>query len=213
MNQFRVVVPARPLAAALPNMGVAPQLRGELALAFLLDTVTAAQACRSTEEVVVATSDPVVSAAVTALDVRCVPAGPEPRLDAMVEEAMRHLPNHAPTQTAVLVAGLPALLPQELHSVLADVSAATPSYVEDLGGGSTTLFASRRGNIGPCVGPHWVRRHRRARLRRAGRDLPGLRCWVGTLEALAIAHYIGLGQHTRDLLAAHPDLPLIRLAS
>lgn len=106
---YRVVVPLPSLADALPRLGASPTVRRTLALAFAQDTVSAARKVRLVGEVVVATADPIVVEAATALGadiLRCTsPGGPEIRESA--REAFNREGLGGPT--AVLDFALPCL--------------------------------------------------------------------------------------------------------
>lgn len=115
---YRVVVPLPSLADALPRLGASPTVRRTLALAFAQDTVSAARKVRLVGEVVVATADPIVVEAATALGadiLRCTSLG-RPEIRESAREAFNREGLGGPT--AVLDFALPCLLAIELEQAL-----------------------------------------------------------------------------------------------
>lgn len=198
MIPFRLLIPVAPVAEALPRLEFAPERRAALSLAFAHDTIAAAKVTRTINEIVVVTSDPAVSELVTERRVRVVRSQPHAGLAEALAKARGQLESGSGPPTAVLVADLPALLPQELDEALRATTEGTEVCARDLGAGTPTLIACREGF--PDL-DRWSRIPLQRRWREnRGRVLPGLVCDVDTLEGLRIAAYLGVGRATTEVL-------------
>ncbi|MEU9133967.1 2-phospho-L-lactate guanylyltransferase [Kitasatospora sp. NPDC048540] len=205
---WSLVLPVKPLEVAKSRLApYAGARRAELALAFALDTVTAALACPSVARVLVVTGDPAVAGPVRALGALVVDDEPAGRLGGLnpalahgVARARLFAP-HAPVAT--LSADLPALRPAELALVLAAAPVGHRAFLADTPGTGTTLLACPPGHrLRPAFGPG--SRHRHAALGARELPLPGVpsvRRDVDTGSDLAEALALGVGRHTAEAAA------------
>ncbi len=222
-----LVVPVKPLDAAKSRLrGAADRGIGDagahaaLALALAHDTVDAARAAPGVRRLLVVTSDPVVTAELTAIGVSVTPEGPARGLNAALEHGAAVLraagalngAGNPPAMLGALQADLPALRPDELGAALAAAAdlfadgAARRAFCVDADGTGTTLLLCAPGEpLRPCFGAGSAQRHRRSGAHPLPGDWPGLRRDVDTAADLRHAAEIGLGEHTRGLLAPCPD--------
>jgi 2-phospho-L-lactate/phosphoenolpyruvate guanylyltransferase len=201
-RRFRVVIPAKRFAAAKSRLQVDGQVRARLAACFLQDTVRAASMAQLVDQVVVLSSDPSARALATAWDVFWRDSMDSQGMNGAIRQARVGF-HHDDLATAVLVADLPALRPDELDAALTTVSkAAAPGcYVADLAGVGTTLVASRGGWPTTLFGPDSALGHGAHGYRRIGDRLAGLRCDVDDVESLRMAMELGVGCSTASALA------------
>jgi 2-phospho-L-lactate guanylyltransferase len=201
-----LVVPVKRLALAKTRLGgVAGGLRGELALAFALDTVTAALACDAVAAVFVVTDEDVARQALAALGAQVVPdlpdAGLNPALAHGAAVALTRYPDHG---VGALSADLPALRAAELGRALAAGARHRAAFVSDgAGTGTTLLVAPPGGSFAPQFGERSRARHRAAgvvELELA--DVPTLRRDVDTEVDLYDAERLGVGRRTASVIAA-----------
>ena len=119
MRSWSVVVPAKRLAVAKTRLRPLTEAlavaHGELVLALLADTVSAALACPAVGEVVVVTDDPAAADVVRALGARTVADTPDRGLNPALEHGARSAAGPA---VAALSSDLPALRPVELAAAL-----------------------------------------------------------------------------------------------
>ncbi|WP_327680966.1 2-phospho-L-lactate guanylyltransferase [Kitasatospora sp. NBC_00458] len=209
---WSLVLPLKPLARAKSRLApFAGPHRPDLALAFALDTVTAALAAPEVSRVLVVTTDPAAGGLLAALGALVVDDEPGGGLN----EALAHgaaaalaFAPHAPL--AALSADLPALRPAELGRVLAAVPATGRAFLPDAPGLGTTLLACAPGSpLAPAFGDGSRARHTAGgarELRLSGVD--SVRRDVDTGEDLAAALALGVGRHTRALAARLGYLPV-----
>ena len=212
-----VVVPAKRLGAAKSRLArLAGARRSELALAMLVDTISAARAATGVRAVLVVTDDDDVAAAALAHGAHVLADRPAAGLNAAFSLGIDTVTAQDPGSGAVLLAGdLPALRSAQLETVL-DVVTRTPGMVAvaDREGTGTTMLAARTPTtLRPAFGPDSFARHRA--LGATGVDLPGLdglRCDVDDTDDLREAVRLGIGPATatalQDLgleLASHND--------
>ena len=100
--------------------------------------------------------------------------------------------------TAVLLADLPAMRPEDLTAALAALAPTpTPSFIPDREGSGTVLL----GGPDPLLPHHFgvgsAQAHAQAGARRRDLDLPHLRTDVDTPADLLAALDLGVGEHTR----------------
>jgi 2-phospho-L-lactate guanylyltransferase len=203
--EWSVVVPAKRLTVAKtrlsPLTASTSGLHGDLVLALLADTVTAALAAPGVVDVVVVTDDPRAAEVVTGLGARTV--GDEP--DRGLNPALVHGVRAARTAAvAALSSDLPALRPAELAAALGDAAGTDRALVTDAAGTGTTLLAARAGDLRPRFGSGSAAAHTADGALPLDGDWPGLRRDVDTEADLAAAAQLGLGRHTAALL---PSLP------
>ncbi|WP_432486617.1 2-phospho-L-lactate guanylyltransferase [Kineococcus sp. SYSU DK018] len=194
---WRVVVPVKGGGDAKTRLALPPGPRLALATAMALDCLEAVLRCGAVEQVVCVSDDERVRTAAAGLGARAVPAG-GPGLARAVDAGLAALP---PGPTAVLVADLPALRPEDLGAALAAAAAHPgPVLVPDADGDGSVLVADRDG-----VPPHRFGRasaaaHRTAGARELTGALPSLRRDVDTLDALCEATALGVGPRTAAAL-------------
>lgn len=212
--QVQLVVPVKPLWAAKSRLrgaaGEDPVAHGRLALALALDTIAAAGAASRVERVLVMSTDPEVAAGLTARGVSVEPDGPRPGLNAALSHGSRLLRRDGATVVGALQADLPALTPADLDAALdaaldAFAAGAARAFVPDADGtGTTLLLAAPGAPLAPCFGRGSARRHRGSGALALTGPWPGLRRDVDTGEDLRAAVDLGLGEHTRAVLAPCP---------
>ncbi|MDN5857945.1 MAG: 2-phospho-L-lactate guanylyltransferase [Pseudonocardia sp.] len=211
-----MVVPVKPLGAAKSRLrGAADQGIGEpsaharLALARAHDTGAAVRGAVRVGRLVVVSSDPLVAAELAAVGVEVVPDGPAAGLNEAYRHGARLLGSARPV--AALQADLPALLPAEMDAALAAAWAvfaggAAAAFCADAAGSGTTLLVAAPGReLDPLFGIDSAARHRAAGAVELVGDWPGLRRDVDTADDLRAAAELGLGAHTRCVLA--PSTP------
>jgi 2-phospho-L-lactate guanylyltransferase len=185
--------------------------RLELALGFLADTVSAAAAAPSVRNIVIVSSDP--AATICGPKIRML-ADPGEGLNAAVEAGFafaRSLSSVDPV--AALTADLPCLTAVDLEFALERAGHHPLVVVPDRHGTGTTMISALPG---VSVRPRFGHRSRAAHLTAGHNLLPipqdsTLRADVDTIEDLAAAIRIGVGDHTRAALRASglilPDPP------
>ncbi|MGH3615746.1 MAG: 2-phospho-L-lactate guanylyltransferase [Pseudonocardia sp.] len=180
-----------------------------LALALANDTIAAVRAARRVRHLLVVTADPVVTAELAAVGVTVAPDGPVAGLNPALEHGVALLRAWDPTAAlGGLQADLPALRPTELDAALELATAAFAvggvhrAYCADVEGTGTTLLLCAPGaGLDPRFGPGSARRHQRSGAYPLPGDWPGLRRDVDTEADLRQAADLGLGTHTRGVLA------------
>lgn len=206
-----VVIPAKSLATAKSRLAdAAGARRPELALAMLLDTLTAAAATHGVRSVLVVTDDDRIGAAATALGATVVPDEPRSGLNAALEHGISIAASmHPRCGVALLTGDLPALRPAELEGVL-NFASASPTVVvvaADRAGDGTTLLATLTPeHLHPSFGAGSFARHRALGAVAVDDSFEGLRCDVDDDASLRAALGIGVGPATSALLATeHPN--------
>ena len=209
-----LVMPVKPLHAAKSRLrgaadgGVGdPDAHTALALALAHDTVAAVLAARAVRRLLVVSPDPVVAAELAAVGVEVVPDVTD-GLNAALRHGAALLRAADPgTPVGALQADLPALSSAELDAALHDAAAlfatgARRAFCPDAEGTGTTLLRAAAGaDLDPRFGAGSAARHRASGavpLLTAG---PGLRRDVDTGDDLCAAAELGLGPHTRAVLA------------
>ncbi|MDQ6525118.1 2-phospho-L-lactate guanylyltransferase [Nocardioides sp. LHD-245] len=202
----QVLVPVKELDRAKSRLDVPDPARRELALAFVLDTVSTALRCEAAVEVVIGTRDAYVAARVTDLGARVVVPPAPGDLNGDIGWALGRLAPGRPT--AVLVSDLPAMSLADLDEALTRARRrGTPRRVADLDGTGTTLLTAPDRRIEPRFGTGSAGRHSAAGMEPLGDDLAGLRCDVDDMQSLRRAIRLGVGPHTAAVLSStSPDL-------
>ena len=200
VEQWCLVMPVKRLELAKTRLAeVAGEHRIDLALAFALDTATAALACDLVRAVIVVTDEADAAralAGVGALVIDDEPdAGLNPALDHGADLAARV---HPSTAVGALSADLPALRPDELRAALVAAAQVAAAFVRDAeGSGTTTLLARRRRDFAPAFGPASAAAHLLGgAVELHGDAFPSLRHDVDTAADLAQALEMGVGPHT-----------------
>jgi 2-phospho-L-lactate guanylyltransferase len=204
---WTVVVPAKSLARAKSRLGgPLAEWREQLALAMLLDTVTAALGASGVHEVRVVTADDQVVAAV-----RDVGAAPHRvRSDSGINETVRESRASLPRsrRMAVLPGDLPALRSDDLADVLAAADNHPRAFVADAWGTGTTLLMARTaGMLSPAFGPGSADRHAAMGYHLIPAS-DSVRCDVDAPEDLLAAAALGLGPCTSIALDRAGLLPV-----
>jgi len=202
---WSLVLPVKPLALAKSRLGAfAGERRAELALAFALDTVTAALACPPVARVLVVTQDAVAGAQLARLGAVVVDGEPGGGLNPALAHGAAYAQRLAPAAPlAVLSADLPALRPAELARVLAAVPASGRAFLADTPGLGTTLLTCSPGTVlQPDFGGSSRARHAAGGAYEiALADVPSVRRDVDTGADLAEALALGVGGHTAAVAA------------
>ena len=205
--RWAIVVPVKRLAIAKTRLAESPDVRADLALAMALDTVAAARACPSVEQVVVVTDEPAAAEAVTSMGALVVADTP----DAGLNPALRHgalaaAETSGATAVAALSSDLPALRAGDLDGVLRAATAHPACLVADADDIGTTLLTARDA---ATFAPRFGTGSRRAHLDGGAHDLtedaaPSVRRDVDTVEDLRAAVELGVGPATAAALRRHP---------
>jgi 2-phospho-L-lactate guanylyltransferase len=211
-----LVVPVKPLHRAKTRLrGAAdggigePAAHARLALALAHDTVTAVRACPAVRHLLVVSTDPVVAAELAAVGVEVVPDGPVTGLNEAYRRGAAVLRGRdRGAVVGALQADLPALRRDELCAALAQAhvlfadGATERAFVADAEGTGTTLLLAAPGTpLDPRFGEGSAARHRASGAIELAGDWPGLRRDVDTSGDLGDAAALGLGPHTRGVLA------------
>ncbi|NUL03356.1 2-phospho-L-lactate guanylyltransferase [Streptomyces lunaelactis] len=204
---WSLVVPLKPLALAKSRLSAAADdvLRPHLALAFALDTVTAALACPAVRDVAVVTDDPGAAAELAALGARIVPDSPAAGLNAALTHGAQAVRALRPAAAvAALNADLPALRPVELTRVLAKAAIFPRAFLTDAAGIGTTLLSAASGvELRPAFGGRSRRRHLRSGAAEILLDaVDSVRQDVDTGDDLQAALALGVGPRTAERWAA-----------
>ena len=207
VRSWGVVIPAKRIPAAKSRLApLGDEVRRELVVAFLHDTVTAVLDARGVQLVVVVTDDVALAATATGLGAWAIPDGHGSDLNASLVEGAADVVRRA-RGVGVLTtfADLPALTGADLDAWLG-VEPATPvALVADIQGHGTTMLRAATPEVfAPAFGPG----SRAAHLARGAHDLtapaaPGLRRDVDTPDDLTEARRLGIGERTRWVLTRH----------
>jgi 2-phospho-L-lactate guanylyltransferase len=181
VDGWTLLVPVKELAAAKTRLSrFAGAARADLALAFAIDTVTAALATDPVRAVLVVTDDARVVAEVTAAGADVV--GDEPR--AGLNPALQHGADVA-------------------RSRLGAAADLALCFVADVDGTGTTLLAARDdADLRPAFGHRSRARHRATGAVELTGALVSLRRDVDTEVDLYDAQRLGVGPRTREILDA-----------
>jgi len=199
-EQWCLIVPVKRLALAKTRLAeVAGEHRIDLALAFALDTTTAALACDVVRAVIVVTDEPDAARALAGIGAMVVDDEPDAGLNpALMHGADVAARTHPGTAVGALSADLPALRPDELRAALAAAPPIGAAFVRDAqGSGTTMLLARRRRDFVPAFGPGSAAAHLLGgALELHGDAFPSLRHDVDTPTDLAQALEMGVGAYT-----------------
>jgi 2-phospho-L-lactate guanylyltransferase len=200
VTRWTLVLPVKGGALAKSRLGARP----EVAAALALDCLDAVLACPAVGRVLVVTSDPTMRAAARTLGAHVVPeARPGAGLVPAVNAGVRVASLACAGPTAVLLADLPALRPEDLAVALGAVDAelrdeaASMAAVPDAEGSGTVLLAARTpADLDPAFGPDSLAEHMRRGAAPLDLDLPGLRRDVDIPADLEAALALGVGPRT-----------------
>lgn len=198
-----VVVPVKQLAVAKTRLGAyGDALREELALAFAADVVAAALASPPVVRVLVVTDDPVAARTLAALGAHVAGDRPDAGLNAALAHGAALLREQLPEcGVAAVSSDVPALRPEHLAHVLADVPPGGRAFVADADGRGTTLLAA---GPGAALAPAYGGASRLRHLASGAVELEGadaLRRDVDTPADLEHARRLGPGPRTAAVLA------------
>lgn len=208
-----LVIPVKPLWAAKSRLrgalGDDPAAHARLALSLALDTIAAVRGAHRVRRVLVISTDAVVAAGLAAEGVLVEPDGPVPGLNPALEHGAELLRRRDPgAAVGALQADLPALRSNDLDAALEQArvvfatGAAARAFCADTDGSGTTLLVAAPGaDLDPRFGRGSAQRHRGSGAVALVGDWPGLRRDVDTGEDLRHAADLGLGAHTRGVLA------------
>ena len=199
MDRWRLIIPVKGQLAAKsrlhPPDGVA---RADLAHAFALDTISAVLDCMPPTALVVVTSDELIDRFVRDQGGTVIPDnghGLNPAVRQGIEYADVTL-----GPTAVLLADIPTLRPEDLIEALSACAMHRRALVPDAtGSGTVLLSALSPKDLHPRFGPGSADQHARECVR-LDLDLPALRTDVDDDKALRRAVEIGVGKHTAAVL-------------
>jgi 2-phospho-L-lactate guanylyltransferase len=201
-----LIIAVKRLGAAKTRLAplVAGQVREELVLGMLVDTITAALAVPMVTTITVVTPD--AHAAEVARDLgAAVLADPTPDGHAdplnsalrAAEAAVRERHDGV----GVLQGDLPALQPRELARALAVARSHPRSFVGDRHGSGTAALFAFGTPLGPSFGVDSARRHRDSGAIELTGGWPGLRCDIDTPDDLTAALELGVGTSTKRIVA------------
>jgi len=201
-----LVVPVKRLDRAKTRLaGRYGDRRRDLALAFAVDTVTAALACPVVDAVLVVTDDEQAAERLASAGAEVTGDDPDAGLNpALVHGAELVARRHAGTGVGTLAADLPALRPDELGTALTRAEDLDRGFVRDAEGtGTTLLLASGAEMLRPSFGTGSAARHALdGAVEIDASDLPTLRADVDLPADLRTAAALGLGVATAGLLGA-----------
>jgi len=227
------VVPVKGSPGAKSRLGALPD-RALLADAFALDTVKAALAATGIARVFAVTGDEELTVRLATLGAEIVPEPepepvPEPvperesearsepgseggpvrsdPMNAAIRRGLSVARERFPLSNLLVLTGdLPALTPADVERTLALAAGHERSMVPDAAGtGTTTLLALAGVPVEPRFGPGSRAAHEAAG--HVPLEIPpatGIRADVDTAADLLVAERLGLGEHTRPLVAVTP---------
>lgn len=204
-----LIIAVKRLAAAKTRLApvFAGDLREQVVLAMLLDTISAALAVPAVGSVTVVTPDADAAAAVRELGADVLldptPVGhPDPLNHALAatEQALRD----SVTNIAVLQGDLPALRTAELAEAIAGASRHSRSFIADRHHTGTAALFAFGAPLVPEFGVDSARRHADSGAVELSGEWPGLRCDIDTPEDLETARRLGVGPATTRIVGATP---------
>jgi 2-phospho-L-lactate/phosphoenolpyruvate guanylyltransferase len=198
------LVPAKRLAVAKSRLAeLGEQVRRELVVAFLHDTVSAVLDARLVRLVVVVTDDVTLARTAGDLGAWTIPDGHGSDLNASLVQGAAEVVRRAPGSGVVTTfADLPALQGTDLDAWLARAPQERCALFADVAGTGTTVLRARDLD---AFSPSFGLRSRAAHVAGGARDLtdvaaPGLRHDVDTPADLAAVRSLGVGERTRWVL-------------
>ena len=201
-----LVIAVKRLSAAKTRLApvFSSATRGDVVLAMLIDTITAALAVPALRSVTVVTPDEVAADAATRLGARVLtdptPDGHRDPLNNALAAAEAAIRVETPNVVA-LQGDLPALQSQELAEAIAAARNHPRSFVGDRHGtGTSALFAFGVG-LDPRFGPDSAQRHRHSGAIELTGAWPGLRCDIDTPDDLLVARRLGVGSATSQTIS------------
>jgi 2-phospho-L-lactate guanylyltransferase len=205
---WSVVIPVKRLPEAKSRLALSGERRAALALAFASDTVAAAAASPLVGAVFAVTGDEAVSRRLSALGARILPDDAPGGLNAAVESGrLRALADDPHRRVAALTADLPGLRTADLTGALSTVPEGRAFVADAPGSGTTLLLSDTGGTLAAHFGPNSRYAHERSGAKLLSDAGQSLRRDVDTIEDLADAIRLGVGEHTAEALARlhYPD--------
>jgi 2-phospho-L-lactate guanylyltransferase len=196
-DAWGVVIPVKRLPLAKTRLAPLPaELRHELALAMAVDTIAAAVRTPGVR-VVVVTDDAEAGDAASLLGAAVIPDAPDAGINAALLHGAASLRVVGTIGIAALSGDLPALRPAALRRALTRAGSYDTSYVPDLAGTGTVLYAARSlPDFRPTFGADSRARHGAQAVELAVDGLDSLRQDVDTLADFEAAMVLGLGSRT-----------------
>ena len=192
-------MPLKPLALAKSRLAAAGGVRPALALAFAVDTVTAALACPAVADVTVVTDDARAAAELAGRGALVVADVPGAGLNAALAHGVEVVRGRrADAPVGALNGDLPALRAVELAMVLdAAGRARERAFLADTAGVGTTLLTAVAGSpLRPAFGGASRARHLASGARELALGVPSVRQDVDTPDDLRAALALGVGPAT-----------------
>lgn len=173
-----------------------------LALAIALDTVSAAASAQRVRAIVVLAGDATVADSVAALGIEALIEARAAGLNAALEQGYRLLRGRDPHSViGALQADLPALRGEHLDEAIAEANGRR-AFCRDRPGTGTTLLLSAGGSaLRPRFGAGSSAAHLATGAIELRANAPTLRCDVDTVEDLAVAATLGLGERSAAMWA------------
>jgi len=205
-RRWCLVMPVKRLVVAKTRLG--PPFDGareSLALAFALDTATAALACPLVAAVQVVTDDAGAARALEAAGADVIPDEPDAGLNAALEHgAALAARRHPGTSVGTLAADLPGLRPAELGATLRAACGHGRSFVRDAAGTGTTMLLARSAHgLRPMFGPGSAARHAGSGgYEILAQRMPSVHLDVDSADDLEAAVALGVGPATAQVLDA-----------
>ncbi|SDK85266.1 2-phospho-L-lactate guanylyltransferase [Actinopolyspora mzabensis] len=207
----QLLVPIKPLHLAKTRLRTArtlPEEHPELVTALAMDTVLAAATAERVREVLVVTSDAVLTRRFRELGVEVLPDSPRAGLNAALRHG-DHLLGARGTKVRVgaLQADLPALRGTDLDGAIAEADSERSYCADRQGSGTTLLLAAGGDALRPGFGAGSATAHRESGAKALLGSWASLRCDVDTETDLRAAEALGLGSRTGELLRRNDPKP------
>jgi 2-phospho-L-lactate guanylyltransferase len=195
------LIPVTELATAKSRMSLAAEERRHLVLAMLGDVLAAVKQSPDVGEVVICTSDPQILDEYPRESIWLTSRNGDLNADigeALIEPWLRDKGR----PTAVVVADLPCLRPDDLGTVLSAAAQGRMVFVASCDGGTTILAARDPSRLVTRFGSGSAAAHRRWYRDVSSEVGVGCRLDMDTVDALAWGHRIGLGRRTAHVVTA-----------
>jgi 2-phospho-L-lactate guanylyltransferase len=201
-----LIIAVKRLAAAKTRLApvFSAPTRGNVVLAMLVDTLSAAARVSALRSITVITPDDAAASAAAKLGAEVLvdptPEGdPDPLNNAIA--AAERVVAESSSNIVVLQGDLPALQSQELAEAIAAARHHRRSFVADRLGTGTAALCAFGAALDPQFGADSSARHRRSGAIELTGAWPGLRCDVDTPADLAAARRLGVGAATARAVA------------
>lgn len=205
--KWAVTVPFRSRENAKTRLAVS--CRKDLALAFLRDTLAALMSSPHVSSVIVVSSDARLSESIGTPVIEDRGRG----IDDAVEIGHRWQRDHGHQgHYSVVLPDLPALRTSDLDAFFDAASRLPRTFVADATGTGTTCLSTHQNTANSAFGQNSAHRHIRLGYRDIPLGVPSLRLDVDTVDDLVCAARMGVGRHTRRLLASNKELRSLRWA-